>query len=69
MWTLPPERTPVCVYVPHLNGPLPHDLAQLADIVVLLDGCPQVAVILRLGLGVAAKRSLQGVMQTHTHFS
>lgn len=35
----------------HLDGSLPHDLPQLGNVVVLLDGCPQVAVILRLGCG------------------
>lgn len=33
----------------HLDGSLPHDLPQLGNVVVLLDGCPQVAVILGLG--------------------
>lgn len=33
----------------HLDGSLPHDLAQLGDVVVLLDGRPQVAIILGLG--------------------
>lgn len=55
--------------VPYLNGPLPHDLAQLGDVVILLDGCSQVTVILRLVLRLAAKCSLQGVTHTHTEFS
>lgn len=32
----------------HLDGSLPNDLAQLGNVVVLLDGCPQVPVIIRL---------------------
>lgn len=35
----------------HLEGSLPHDLPQLGDVVVLLDGSPQVAIILGLGGG------------------
>lgn len=33
----------------HLDGSLPNDLAQLGNVVILLDGCPQVSVIVRLG--------------------
>lgn len=32
----------------HLDGAFPNDLAQLGNVVVLLDGCPQVPVIIRL---------------------
>lgn len=49
----------------HLNGPVPHDLAQLGDVVVLLDGCPQVAVVFRLGcLRVPAKCALRRLKNT-----
>lgn len=37
----PIERT-------HLDGTLPNDLAQLGNVIVLLDGCPQIPVIIRL---------------------
>jgi len=38
-------------HITHLDGSLPHDLPQLGNVVVLLDGCPQVAIILRFGRG------------------
>lgn len=32
----------------HLDGTLPNDLAQLGNVIILLDGCPQIPVIIRL---------------------
>lgn len=43
----------------HLDGSLPNDLAQLGNVVILLDGCPQVPVIVRLDCcGFTPKSSL-----------
>lgn len=63
----------------HLDGSFPHDLPQLGDVVVLLDGCPQVAIILGLGGGglpaegalreETAAQELPGVAATGTKMS
>lgn len=42
----------------HLNRTLPHDLAQFCNVVVLLNGCSQVPVVLRLCLRLSAESSL-----------
>lgn len=42
----------------HLNRTLPHDLAQFCNVVVLLNGCSQVPVVLRLCLRLPAESSL-----------
>ena len=43
----------------HLNGSLSHDLAQLGDVIILLNGSSEVAVILRFrGVRLAAKSAL-----------
>lgn len=43
----------------HLDRPLTNDLAQLGNVVILLDGSPQVSVIIRLdGCWLTPKSSL-----------
>lgn len=42
----------------HLDRTLPHDLAQFCNVVVLLNGCSQVPVVLRLCLRLPAESSL-----------
>ena len=44
--------------VSHLDRPLPHDLAQFRDVVVLLNGCSQVAVVLWLRLRLSTECTL-----------
>lgn len=44
--------------VSHLDRPLPHDLAQFSNVVVLLNGCSQVTIVLGLRLRLSTKRAL-----------
>lgn len=50
----------------HLDGPLPHDVAQFSDVVVLLNCCSQVTIILRFGLRLSTKRALCGQQEKIT---
>lgn len=44
----------------HLNGSLSHDLAQLGNVIILLNGSSEVTVILRLGgVRLVAKSALE----------